>query len=48
MICDFSSHMEVISFSNLDSLRLGNGQPTDLPSGPNDSERPTLHVLAQI
>ncbi|OAX32761.1 hypothetical protein K503DRAFT_776317 [Rhizopogon vinicolor AM-OR11-026] len=35
MICNFTSHMEVISFSNLDSPRLKIGNVTDLPEDPN-------------
>ncbi|OJA08608.1 hypothetical protein AZE42_12385, partial [Rhizopogon vesiculosus] len=43
MICDFTSHMEVISFSNLDSLRLGVGQPPNLPEDPN-----TMHHSFEV
>ncbi|KAG1731954.1 hypothetical protein EDB19DRAFT_2041668 [Suillus lakei] len=35
MVCDFTSHMEVVSFLNLESPRLGVGSPTDLPEDPN-------------
>lgn len=40
MICNFTSHMEVVSFLNLESTRLGVGPPTDLPEDSNTSERP--------
>jgi hypothetical protein len=39
MICNFTSHMEVISFSNLDNFRLASDNPTDLPEDPNNGER---------
>ncbi|KIK32318.1 hypothetical protein CY34DRAFT_161804, partial [Suillus luteus UH-Slu-Lm8-n1] len=31
MICNFTSHFEVVSFLHLESTRLGVGAPTDLP-----------------
>ncbi|KAG1890923.1 hypothetical protein F4604DRAFT_381773 [Suillus subluteus] len=31
MICDFTSHMEVVSFLHLESTRFGYGSPTDPP-----------------
>jgi len=42
MICDFTSHMEVVSFLNLETLRLrlNPGIPTDLPDDLNTRERP--------
>ncbi|KAG1890922.1 hypothetical protein F4604DRAFT_1949264 [Suillus subluteus] len=36
MICDFTSHMEVVSFLNLESTRLGYDSPTDLPEDLNN------------
>ncbi|KAG1883302.1 hypothetical protein F4604DRAFT_1879022 [Suillus subluteus] len=38
MICDFNSHMEVVSFLNLENTRIGVGPATDLPEDLN-----TLH-----
>ncbi|KAG1723583.1 hypothetical protein EDB19DRAFT_1952088 [Suillus lakei] len=35
MVCDFTSHMEVVSFLNLESPRFVVGPPTDLPEDPN-------------
>ncbi|OJA07825.1 hypothetical protein AZE42_10705 [Rhizopogon vesiculosus] len=46
MICNFTSHMEVISFSNLDSPRLAIDNHTDatyLPEGPN-----TVHQAFEV
>ncbi|KAG1862331.1 hypothetical protein C8R48DRAFT_210989 [Suillus tomentosus] len=34
MICDFTSHMEVVSFLNIESTRVGGGPPMDLPEDP--------------
>ncbi|KAG2063408.1 hypothetical protein BDR04DRAFT_1038065 [Suillus decipiens] len=34
MICDFTSHMEVVSFLNLESTRFKHSPPTDLPEDP--------------
>lgn len=35
MICNFTSHFEVVSFLHLESTRLGVGPPTDLPEDTN-------------
>ncbi|OJA13599.1 hypothetical protein AZE42_02739 [Rhizopogon vesiculosus] len=43
MICNFTSHMELISFSNVESLRLGDDNPTDLPNDPN-----TMHQVFEM
>ncbi|KAG1827391.1 uncharacterized protein BJ212DRAFT_49839 [Suillus subaureus] len=43
MVCDFTSHMEVVSFLNLESTRIGYGSPTDLPQDPN-----TVHHVFEI
>jgi len=40
MICDFTSHMEVVSFSNLDAPRIGRRSPTGLPEDQYTCERP--------
>jgi hypothetical protein len=40
MICNFTSHFEVVSFLHLESTRLGVGAPTDLPEESIASERP--------
>ncbi|KAG1903012.1 uncharacterized protein F5891DRAFT_1185661 [Suillus fuscotomentosus] len=34
MICDFTSHMEVVSFLNLESTHIGSGPPTNMPEDP--------------
>ncbi|KAG2368484.1 hypothetical protein BDR07DRAFT_1390772, partial [Suillus spraguei] len=34
MICDFTSHMEVVSFLNLENTRFKHSPPTDLPEDP--------------
>ncbi|KAG2032235.1 hypothetical protein BDR03DRAFT_970767, partial [Suillus americanus] len=39
MICDFTSHMEVVSFLNLESTRLIPGAPTDPPEDLNTVHR---------
>jgi len=39
MICDFTSYMEVVSFSQLDSLRHNIKGPFDMPEEPHTSER---------
>ncbi|KAG1890918.1 hypothetical protein F4604DRAFT_1876148 [Suillus subluteus] len=36
MICDFTSHMEVVSFLNLESTRISYSPPTDLPEDLNN------------
>ncbi|KAG2362557.1 hypothetical protein BDR07DRAFT_1284301 [Suillus spraguei] len=43
MICNFTSHMEVVSFLNLESTRFGVGPPTDLPEDPN-----TVHHAFEV
>ncbi|KAG2032233.1 hypothetical protein BDR03DRAFT_970757 [Suillus americanus] len=43
MICNFTSHMEVVSFLNLESTRLGHGSPTDLPEDLN-----TVHHVFEL
>ncbi|KAG2150644.1 uncharacterized protein EDB93DRAFT_1084016 [Suillus bovinus] len=49
MICNFTSHMEVVSFLNLESTRIGSGPPTDLPEDPNTGERPCpLHHALEM
>jgi hypothetical protein len=42
MICDFTFHMEVVSFLNLESTRIGIGPVTDLPDDLNTGERACL------
>ncbi|KAG2361426.1 hypothetical protein BDR07DRAFT_1610158 [Suillus spraguei] len=39
MICDFTSHMEVVSFLNLESTRFKHGPPTHLPEDPSSAYR---------
>ncbi|KAG1891590.1 uncharacterized protein F5891DRAFT_1282480 [Suillus fuscotomentosus] len=43
MICDFTSHMEVVSFLNIESTRIGGGPPTDLPEDPT-----TVHYIFEL
>ncbi|KAG2157020.1 hypothetical protein DEU56DRAFT_920690 [Suillus clintonianus] len=43
MVCDFTSHMEVVSFLNLESPRLGKRSPTDLPQDPT-----TVHHAYEV
>jgi hypothetical protein len=44
MICDFTSHMEVVSFSNLDTPRIGARSPTGLPEDQYSGEQPLSMV----
>ncbi|KAG2368473.1 hypothetical protein BDR07DRAFT_13622 [Suillus spraguei] len=39
MICNFTSHMEVVSFLNLESPRFVTGPPIDWPENPTSGER---------
>jgi hypothetical protein len=43
MICDFTSHMEVVSFLNLESTHIGVGPGTDLPDDPT-----TVHHAYEV
>ncbi|KAG0707828.1 hypothetical protein DFH29DRAFT_1053514 [Suillus ampliporus] len=43
MICDFTSHMEVVSFLNLEITRVYQGPPTDLPKDEN-----TMHGAFEV
>jgi len=40
MICDFTSHMEVVSFLNLESIRISFGLPTIPPKDIHTGEQP--------
>ena len=40
MICDFTSHMEVVSFLNIETPRIEENPPTDLPEDINYREQP--------
>ncbi|KAG1756847.1 uncharacterized protein EDB91DRAFT_1325751 [Suillus paluster] len=43
MVCDFTSHMEIISFLNLETLRASDGPVTDLPE-----DTDTLHAAFEV
>ncbi|KAG1860156.1 hypothetical protein DFJ58DRAFT_715657 [Suillus subalutaceus] len=51
MICDFTSHMEVVSFLNLESTRIGYSSPADLPEDLNNGliySRTSVHHVFEI
>ncbi|KAG1756850.1 uncharacterized protein EDB91DRAFT_39264 [Suillus paluster] len=43
MVCDFTSHMEIVSFLNLETLRVADGPVIDLP---DDTD--TLHAAFEV